>query len=482
MFGFRSRNSPSKQSRRLYLFALLSSVFFLAALFLFPQSSTENRMVSLKVELNQVDNPDVVKDLVVDSIKKQLQAEQLSTTLKRISESTSIKSRVLNPGDIEQVRNNLMGGALNLAALDLDTVNDSSGGNSSRMAFSISLKGSGTNDEVEFVRSMAEKIRNAVEPSTIRDEALAKLSQIQSNLREANSLSDDSQKGIASSLDKYVSQQSRLFTSSDREFDTAGTAGGNWELKNLTEQRRLTFAEYQANEALEFEDKAVVQDSLKRRIEYLDQEIDRLRKESSRNDRVAANATGVEKASFVESPSSTAGANDQMQSLKADMALVVNKMVLAQNSQKATQRIARQLSSLLQQNQMQVSISKPELGDVNSDGGYRIWLMLMASGVLGGLIVLRIDARAFATLLQDEKSVESALNLPVIGRVELPQSDADSRRNVTAQSRWVSGAIKICELVLVIAFLLFVAVLWTNSDISLNWLNDPMRVLKSSFR
>ena len=130
---------------------------------------------------------------------------------------------------------------------------------------------------------------------------------------------------------------------------------------------------------------------------------------------------------------------------------------------------------------MQVRVSSANLYYTQKPEASRIWVLLMASGILGAVAVMRVDSRAFATILQDEQSVESALQLPVIGQVNLPGSTDVADKKIRRMNQWIHRLIKFCELILLAAILTFLVVLWINSDFSVAWLNDPAQVLKKSF-
>lgn len=499
MSGKLSRKSETPQGRRSYLFALLTAVFFLVSLFIFPQRATDSRLTSVEIRVSATTDPEQLKTRVIDTIRQQLSVDQLRVSLENIARSAPLESELLGQADVEQIRARLMDGALSLQALP-ETGTDSrltenepagnaisaaGGSHASGLEFSIALRGSGTPDEAILVEAWAAAIRDAVDPRTVKERALLQLSEIQTQLRDTAGLNQEIRRAMEASLEKITTEPPMLLTESAPEASRISSGSGreDWELKNLIEQRDLVAREYQSNQDLDFIEKADVQTRLMRRIEQLDQEIERLQQESGSVERVAERAGSVEKASFSELESGTGGtpATASWQKLKTDLALVVNKLDLASQSQNQAQASARSLSEMLQEQSTEVRVTAPRITEDRAANLTRLWLLLAISGVLSGLVVTRIDSRAFARLLTDPRTLEQEWSLPIIGQVNLPDSEGAVVK-VRAAHRWVRSLIRICELTLLAAFLLFLTVLFIHSQFSVDWLSDPVRILENSFR
>ena len=102
---------------------------------------------------------------------------------------------------------------------------------------------------------------------------------------------------------------------------------------------------------------------------------------------------------------------------------------------------------------------------------------LIVSGLVSAVFVMRIHAKSFAEFITDTQSAENALQLPVIGKVNLAAGPRSSSR----RSRWIQPVTRGCELLLVAAFVVFFFLLLVNSDFSIEWLANPVQLVRDSF-
>lgn len=469
------KTNKTKQSKRIYLFALLTGVLTLGLLCIYPQSSVQRCLTTVDVKMQSVDNEVLVKDIVVKEIKKQLSPESLSKSIAAISSKMELSSSLF-AADVTEVREKLMTGALNVEAIP-----DSQSGD---IGFSISIKGEGTDDEKEFVHSMAHAIGNSLSPSSKSEIILTQIRQLQRRLKESEDLSTKSRLSVEACFKTYADNQRKLFTKTG-PVQVPGSPADNWELKNLTDQRMSAYQEFQSNQSRDFAEKNEVQESLLRRMEYLDQQINRLKEKNVGSERIAEKHNGVEQATFLKSTTTAVQpfeVDKELEKLKADLALVVNKLDLASSHFRESQDAASKLTDLLNEDLASVSVSLPKRVKQSKPNSTHLWLVLAISGTASALVVMRIDKRAFGNYLFNEESIEKTLQMPVIGHVEIPAENPNSNRELRILAKWINGTIKSCEVLLIVAFVAFFVILLNSSEFSFHWLNDPVGLLTNSFQ
>lgn len=476
MFGVLSKNSANtKHARRAYLFVLLSLVIFLFLVCLSPPGFATRRVTEVNIEITNVQADESMRNVVVGELKKQLSRDTLNESLDSISETVYLKSPVLARSDIGEVREKLLGGALSIESHKTETAQNN-------LMFTISLRGNGTEDERIFVSLLANAIREAVSPNENNEQIVARLKTIGKKLRDSAPLYFESRKSIESTFQKYAEKHRQLLVLNRTNRQSEADNRVNWEMKNLMDQRELAYEEFRKNIGLEFPDKENIQASLMRRIEYLDQQITRLRKKENSSGRFAENDSEVERASFIDSGKVPVIENDErLGELKSELAWVANKLDLANSSYRECLAETEQLDDLLSGRRSGVTVTDPVQNEVDGSSTFNLWIFLVVSSFLSGMLVMRIDSNAFGTFLGDPSVTERLLQMPVIGKVNLPGGKSRNKFSINQVSRWVNVTIQGCEVILVVVFVVLFVVLLAKSDFSIQWFNDPIRLIKTSF-
>lgn len=466
-------DAGARQSKRAYLFALSTLVTFLALFCFVPHAEKQSKLTRVGIAISNVEDKDAVLRNLISGMKGMLERDALNERLLELGSSVPLQSSLLGNENVDQVRRNLMLGALNLEA----------GGRAPQggIELVLSFRGDGTDDEVEFVRSIAADLKALLSPSGNQSRANQQVDKLLAGLYEVQQLGRQTRSTVSESSTRLLEDSQRFVGSQNTPTDSIGGAS-NWELKSLLQQKQATIAEYENNRTQEFERKDEVQKTLLRRIEYLDQEIRRLEQLDRDSRRLAEKDTGVEKAAFVDlAGNSSEGATvGKLQSLRADLALVLSKLDLQQREFEKTLMTVSTLKDLLNREPVDVSLTAPDQESIRAFSQIRLWGLLAVSALVCAVLVFRLDSRAFGVMLDSPQAIEDSLQLPVIGQVLLPGDGLDGR-GLKRLSSWIHIWIRSLELVLLVVFVLFFILLLRNSSFSIDWLQDPLELVRNSF-
>lgn len=457
------------QNKRFYLFVLLTVVLFLLGLCLVPAGSSTHHLTRVQVELRGVENEPSSRNIIIEELKNQLLSERLAETLADISKEHVLASEVLSQSNMEGVRDRLINGALSFESC---SKNDSSQG------FFITLRGSGTADEKAFLSHLAGSIQQSLTPKTNQQQVLQQLARLRQQLKRASVLQEESRESVQQALARRVEADLERQTAQDRPETLVGKdVESGWEMQKLVAERKNTLQEYRSNLSRDFPEKGETQNSLIRQIDYLDREIKRLQSGEGGSDRLAGRQEGVEKASFVEVEPAAFASGKPAAEYKSELALIVNRLDLVQSSHRESEEVTDQLEQLLVQQYPTVVVSGLVQQQNQDLDLTHLLVALIVSGLVSAVFVMRIHAKSFAEFITDTQSAENALQLPVIGKVNLPAGPRSSSR----RSRWIQPVTRGCELLLVAAFVVFFFLLLVNSDFSIEWLANPVQLVRDSF-
>ncbi|MEC9092284.1 MAG: hypothetical protein VX438_06230 [Planctomycetota bacterium] len=465
-----------KHSRRSYLFVLLSLVIFLILVCLAPNRLVLRRSTEINIEVANVHNVDSVSRKVVAELKKQLNIETLAKSLNAISGAVNLESPLLADPDIGTIRENLLAGALTIESRVVEPVQN-------KLMLALKLRGEGTNDEKVFLSTLANTIRKTLLTEKHTEEIANQVKTIRRKLRESEALSSKSRKSIEKMFETFAENQRQILVFN--QANRSGTAANlvNWEMKNLVDQKDLAYEKFRNNIDLQFKDKDKIQAGLMLRIEYLDQQIKRLREQQNSNESFAEKDNEVERASFVDSEKVyPVGMVEQLGELKREIGSVVQQLAFAEEIFRDGLAATQDLDELLSAGRGEVSVAVPVQNEIGDVSAVKIWIYLAFSTCLSGFVVMRINAKAFGAFFNDSATAERLLQAPVIGKVSLPANSSGKKSNLNKTSKWITLTIKGCEIVVLAAFVIFLIGFLVENDFSIQWFTDPIRSIQNSFK
>ncbi len=489
--------------KRTYLFGLLTIVLFLGLNFLIP-GSKPLKQTSVSIEFSHDGTErlrDATQQALLNELKEQLSHETLSQTLKSVGEKTAISSdlfpRTDSQFDVESIRTKLIEGALSVEkltpihastkhsdAIVSGSMEHHQSGKSEQpqvAGFRLSILGSGTDDELWFVKLLAEKIKDSVSPDYDRDQIKSEIHSIRDGMVTTSKMNKALRESVSKTFEKYTRRQEQLLASASNPSNLASaiTSGAeSVELKQMRRSREQCIQEFRINEGKDFVGKADIQDGLNARIRFLNQEIQKQsEKEQSQNQRMANKQPGVERATFIDTGVSGIQPfelEQEVSSLKTEVALLVGKIDIAAKQHSDNLAISSKLTRILDSNaESTVYVSDPSQESVWKTPKSLIWIAL-ASVVISGVTVVRIRSGAFANHFTNQSSIEESLQLPVIDQVTLPTLAKKEETNIIVQqTRWVRMLTKTCEVVLLVGLVGIVCLLLLQSNSAKQILFQP---------
>lgn len=464
-------SSKNRSIRRIYFCGLITAVTFVAAMVGFQSDSSQRESsATLHFSLKGPDEDSATaQKSFLDQLQKQLSTEQLTNTLKLIDSKTGIKSDIFADQKPATIRERLMSGLLKIEPVTAT-------GQSDQVSFRVSLTGSGSPDESLFVELLVQQIRDGIAPldPAAMEQQLDSLHQ---GLLASSKLNQNLRASFDETLMQHTERQQQLLANARRPLTSQTVSvNENWELKNLREQWKMADDEYQSNAAQEFAGKQEVQENLRNRKDYLDQEIRRLLKAEENPQQRLADSNSVEKATFVDS--GTSGIQpfeleQQLITLKSESALLTNRMDIAATKHLENLQLVTSLVGALQQTGQDVRCDSVS---IRSQGGSSNLLLFgLVSCVIGVFVVSRIRPTAFDRHYSETESIENSLQLPVLGQASLP-GGGDDRKSATQQIRLIRTLTRSLEWILAAAILLAVMFLMRGGTIT-ELLADPAQLL-----
>lgn len=489
--------------KRAYLFGLLTIVLFLGLNFLIP-GSKPLKHTSVSIEFSHDGSEQSKKSTqqaLLNELKEQLSLETLAQTLDSVGEKTAISSdlfpRTDSQFDVESIRTKLIEGALSVEKLspvdpsinqanatESGSMHHHQAGKSERLqvaGFRLSILGSGTDDELWFVKLLAKKIKDSVSPDYDRDQIKSEIQSIRDGMVTTSKMNKTLRESVSETFEKYTRRQEQLLASASKSGNLASaiTSGPeSYELQQMRRSREQCIQELRINEGKDFVGKTDIQDGLNARIKFLTQEIQRQsEKEQSQYQRTANKDPGVERATFIDT--GTSGIQpfeleQEVSSLKTEVALLVGKIDIAAKQHSDNLAISSKLTQALDSGaESTVFVSDPNQASVWETPRSLIWIAL-ASVVISGVTVLRIRSGAFANHFTDQGSIEESLQMTVIDQISLPASPEEETNIIVQQTRWVRMLTKTCEVVLLVGLVGIVCLLLLQSNSAKQLLFQPM--------
>lgn len=506
MSGSKTKTSGTfLHPKRAYLFGLLTIVLFVGLNLLFP-SSKPLKQTSVSIEFTHdgsEHSKQSTQQALLDELKTQLSLETLAQTLDSVSQKTEISSKlfVLNTDsqfDVDSIRSTLISGGLSVEKLSptpssTDQSNAAASGSknntnvtgpSESMAtqpmqtagFRLSIVGSGTEDELLFVKLLAKKIKDSVSPDYDRDQIKSEIASIRDGIVTSTKMNKTLRDSVSDTFQKYTQRQKQLLASA-----SAGPRESS-ELQRMRRAQEQCVQEYRRNELNGYGKDSNVQADLESRIETWTIEIKKQREKESEKEktdyqRLANNGTGVERATFVDNGVSGIQPfelEQEVSNLKTEVALLVGKIDIAAKQNSENLEISSKLTQILESGkESTVRISEPNQTSVWSSPKSMTWFVI-ASVLISGVIVGRIRSNAFANHFVDQGSIEESLQLPVIDQISLPAStEKEDTKIIIQQTKWVRLLTKTCEVVLLVGVVGIVCLLLVQSDSAKQFLFQP---------
>ena len=502
MSGSKTKNSGTfLHPKRAYLFGLLTIVLFVGLNLLFP-SSKPLKQTSVSIEFTHdgsESSKQSTQQALLDELKTQLSLETLAQTLDSVRQKAEISSKLfaLNADsefDIESIRSMLINDGLsveklsptppsldqsNTAASDLKNNTNSTGPSETvatqpmqKAGFRLSIVGSGTKDELLFVKLLAQKIKDSVSPDYDRDQIKSEIASIRDGIVTSTKMNKTLRDSVSDTFQKYTQRQKQLLASA-----SVGPRESS-EMQRMRKAQEQCIQEYRRNELNGVDKDSKIQQDLESRIKTWTTYIEKQReKENIDYQRLANNGTGVERATFVDNGVSGIQPfelEQEVSNLKTEVALLVGKIDIAAKQHSENLETSSKLTQILENGkESTVQVSEPNQTSVWSSQKSIAWFVV-ASVLISGVIVGRIRSNAFANHFVDQSSVEESLQLPVIDQISLPAStEKEDTKKIIQQTKWVRMLTKTCEVVLLVGVVGVVCLLLVQGDSAKQLLFQP---------